>query len=153
MYCSHCGQQADEGSRFCNHCGRPLWESRLCPNCGREPEKAARFCNHCGQSMPNQSTGEAAYSSASPTKTKVAAGVLAIVVGWLGIHKFYLGYTTQGIILVGAFIASLLLAIIIVGIFGLIAITTITLIEGILYLTKTDEEFHYTYVVNRKEWF
>ena len=36
---------------------------------------------------------------------------------------------------------------------GLLAIGTICLIEGILYLTKTDEEFHDTYVVNRKSWF
>ena len=33
-----------------------------------------------------------------PENKKVIAGVLGIVLGWLGAHKFYLGYTTPGII-------------------------------------------------------
>ena len=91
--------------------------------------------------------------STQPTKSKVAAGVLAIVTGGFGIHKFYLGYTVPGIILLVASIISAVTTIILIGIVGLLAIGTICLIEGILYLTKTDEEFHETYVVNRKSWF
>ncbi|MCY4528104.1 MAG: TM2 domain-containing protein [Chloroflexi bacterium] len=77
-----------------------------------------------------------------PTKNKVAAGVLAIVLGWLGIHKFYLGYITAGILLI-------IITVVTCGIVGPI----IGLIEGILYLTKTDEEFHDAYVVNSRSWF
>ena len=88
-----------------------------------------------------------------PTKSKVAAGVLAIVIGGLGIHKFYLGYTGPGIILLVASIVSALTVIVIIGLVGLLVIGTICLIEGILYLTKSDEEFHETYVANRKSWF
>jgi len=57
----------------------------------------------------------------------------------LGIHKFYLGYTKEGII-------QLILSFVCIG--GVIGI-----IEGILYLTKSDEEFVATYITGRKGWF
>jgi len=73
---------------------------------------------------------------------KLVAGILAIVLGSIGIHKFYLGYTTPGIILL------------ILGIFTGCTITSlIGLIEGIIYLTKSDEDFIQTYQVGKKEWF
>lgn len=87
------------------------------------------------------------------SKSKVAAGVLAILLGGLGIHKFYLGYTGPAIILLAATIVSAVLTVVIIGIFGLLAIGAIVLVEGILYLTKSDEEFHSIYVENRKSWF
>lgn len=71
---------------------------------------------------------------------KVVAGILAILVGVLGIHKFYLGYTKEGIIQI------LLSALCGVG-------ALIGLIEGIIYLTKTDEDFYQTYQVGQKGWF
>lgn len=37
--------------------------------------------------------------AASTEKNKVVAGVLAILLGWLGIHKFYLGYNKEGLIM------------------------------------------------------
>ncbi len=94
-----------------------------------------------------------ASDSMQPTKSKIVAGVLAIVVGGLGIHKFYLGYIVPGIVLIVATIISLLTAILLIGLVGLLVIGVICLIEGILYLTKSDEEFHETYVENKKAWF
>ncbi|MCE0522456.1 MAG: TM2 domain-containing protein [Methylacidiphilales bacterium] len=76
---------------------------------------------------------------------KIVAGILAILLGQLGIHKFYLGYTTAGIIM-------LLITVLTCG-FGGAVIWIIGLIEGIIYLTKTDEEFVATYVNGKKEWF
>ncbi len=76
---------------------------------------------------------------------KVVAGVLAILLGWLGIHKFYLGYNTAGLIM-------LLLTLLTCGTVGTV-MWIIGIIEGILYLTKTDEEFVATYVTAKKEWF
>ena len=72
---------------------------------------------------------------------KVLAGVLAIVLGGLGVHKFILGYTQEGII-------QLILGVVTCGIGGIIG-----LVEGIIYLTKTDEEFYQTYQVGKKGWF
>ena len=77
------------------------------------------------------------------TKSKVVAGVLGILLGALGIHKFYLGN-------VGAGIIHLVLTLLVIT----APISSIVgLIEGILYLTKSDEDFHNTYVVQRKAWF
>ncbi len=80
---------------------------------------------------------------------KVVAGVLAILLGGLGIHKFYLGYTTAGIImLVVTVVASPFTCGAGYGLMGLVG-----LIEGIIYLTKTDDQFVATYVAGKKEWF
>ncbi len=85
---------------------------------------------------------------------KVAAGLCGILVGGLGIHKFILGYTNAGIIMLVVSIGGAIL-----GFFTCItfvaawAMALIGLIEGIIYLTKSDEEFVRTYVVGRKEWF
>ena len=76
---------------------------------------------------------------------KVVAGVLAILLGGLGIHKFYLGYTTAGIIMI-------LVTVLTCG-FGGTVMAVIGIVEGIIYLTKTDEEFVATYVTSKKEWF
>lgn len=76
---------------------------------------------------------------------KVVAGILGILLGGLGIHKFYLGYTTPGIIL-------LAITLVTCG-FGSIVTSIIGLVEGIIYLTKSDEEFIQTYQVGKKEWF
>jgi TM2 domain-containing membrane protein YozV len=72
---------------------------------------------------------------------KLAAGLCGIFFGWLGIHKFILGYTNEGIITI---VASILTC----GGFGIIGF-----IEGILYLVKSDQEFYQTYILSKKGWF
>lgn len=72
---------------------------------------------------------------------KLIAGLLGILLGGFGVHKFYLGYTKAGII-------QIIVTFLTCGIGSVIG-----LIEGILYLVKTDEEFEETYVRNTKEWF
>jgi TM2 domain-containing membrane protein YozV len=72
---------------------------------------------------------------------KLICGILAIVIGSLGIHKFILGYNQEGII-------QIVISVFTCGIGGIIG-----LIEGIIYLTKTDEEFYQTYQVNKRGWF
>ncbi len=83
-------------------------------------------------------------SSESENK-RILAGVLAIFFGALGIHKFVLGYYKEGVIML---VVSLLS-------FGFLAalMALVGLIEGILYLTKSDAEFYSTYQVNQRPWF
>jgi TM2 domain-containing membrane protein YozV len=76
---------------------------------------------------------------------KIAAGVCGILLGALGIHKFILGYTKEGVIML---LVSILTAGILAPVMGIIG-----LIEGILYLTKSDEEFVRIYVTGKKGWF
>ncbi|WP_347051178.1 TM2 domain-containing protein [Flavobacterium olei] len=72
---------------------------------------------------------------------KVLAGLMGILFGSLGIHKFVLGYTQEGII-------QLVISVVTCGIGSIIGF-----IEGIIYLTKSDEEFYQTYQVGKKGWF
>lgn len=88
----------------------------------------------------------------SEPKSKVAAGVLGILLGGLGIHKFYLGFVGPGLVYllvntIGWFITIWLLGIpnMVLGIMAFV--------EGIIYLTKTDEEFERLYVIEKKQWF
>lgn len=84
-------------------------------------------------------------STVPGAEKKITAGILAILLGALGIHKFFLGYTTAGIIMLLVTILTLGMGGAVTGIIGLI--------EGILYLTKPDEEFVETYIKNKKAWF
>jgi len=72
---------------------------------------------------------------------KVLAGVLGIFLGFLGVHKFVLGYTKQGII-------QIIISIFTCGFGGMVGF-----VEGIIYLTKSDDEFYETYQLNKKAWF
>jgi TM2 domain-containing membrane protein YozV len=82
------------------------------------------------------------------SEKKIVAGILGILLGGLGIHKFILGYTKEGVIM-------LLVSILGTLFFGLgpIVMGIIGLIEGIIYLTKSDEEFVATYINGKKGWF
>jgi TM2 domain-containing membrane protein YozV len=71
---------------------------------------------------------------------RTTCGILAILLGGFGVHKFMMGQTTAGIITI-----FLSLCTCTGGFIGMI--------EGIIYLTKTDEEFYQTYVVEKKAWF
>ena len=72
---------------------------------------------------------------------KLVAGILALLLGSLGVHKFILGYTQEGII-------QIVITIITCGIGGIIPF-----IEGILYLAKSDADFFQTYHVGKRGWF
>tara|TARA_R110002072_G_scaffold22615_1_gene79196 strand:+ start:15330 stop:15719 length:390 start_codon:yes stop_codon:yes gene_type:complete len=89
----------------------------------------------------------------STENKKIIAGILAIVLGAFGIHKFILGYNKEGIILLVASLIGVVTTCIIIGSFILMATGIVGLIEGIIYLTKSDEEFYETYQANKKPWF
>ncbi len=76
---------------------------------------------------------------------KVLAGVLGIVFGALGVHKFYLGYTQAGVIMLVVSVATC-------GV-GATPMAVIGLIEGIMYITMPEDRFEQTYIVGRKAWF
>tara|TARA_R110002049_G_scaffold112299_3_gene261729 strand:- start:2560 stop:2952 length:393 start_codon:yes stop_codon:yes gene_type:complete len=79
---------------------------------------------------------------------KILAGILAIVLGGFGVHKFILGYSKEGIIMLIVSIVGWFLC----GIPSML-VWIVGLIEGIIYLTKSDQEFYATYQVGRKPWF
>lgn len=72
---------------------------------------------------------------------RIVAGVLGIVIGGLGIHRFILDDVKGGLL-------RILITVATCG-FG----SLIGFIEGIIYLTKSDEEFIRVYQIEKKEWF
>jgi TM2 domain-containing membrane protein YozV len=80
---------------------------------------------------------------------KTSAGICGILLGGLGIHKFIMGYSMEGAIML---VVSLVTGLFTCGLSSLI-IHLIGLIEGIIYLSMTQEQFDYTYIRNRKPWF
>lgn len=91
------------------------------------------------------SAGSVSPAIAARASNKIAAGICGILLGSLGIHKFILGYTGAGVIMLLVTILSCGIAYPVMHIIGLI--------EGIIYLAKSDEEFVRIYVDGRKEWF
>ena len=94
--------------------------AKYCSKCGKEIDDNASFCQYCGQnSVPTPNQGN--------KKSKIAAGILGICLGYFGVHNFYLGFT-------GKAVGQLLITLISCG--TLFWISWIWgLIEGILILT------------------
>lgn len=88
---------------------------------------------------------EVVMATVPGAEKKVAAGICGILLGGLGVHKFILGYKNEGLIMLLVSVLSCFTLSFVVSIVGIV--------EGIIYLTKTDEEFVSTYVTNKKGWF
>lgn len=81
MYCTNCGNFLPDDAVFCTACG----------------EKTGRRAVHDGNIIDDISRKYSANTAYRP-KSRILAGILAIVLGSLGIHNFYLGYTKKGMI-------------------------------------------------------
>lgn len=116
----------------------------------QQPGQAAYYSQSNGYYAPGQGAYQVPYQQPLVhTKDHVAAGLLAIFLGVFGVHKFYLGYHTTGFIMLGVTILGSLLTIgIAAGVVWLIGV-----IEGIIYLTKSQSEFEQLYVFNKREMF
>ncbi len=96
---------------------------------------------------PDGDTAASIYviSAAIGDKNRYIAAILAcpFLLGMLGLHKFYLGRTNAGVVmLVGSCLVITL------PIVGLIAF-----LEMIIYLVKSDQSFYEDYVAGTKSWF
>ena len=76
---------------------------------------------------------------------KLAAGLCGLLLGGFGVHKFLLGYTNEGLIM-------LAISLFTCGI-GYPLMHIVGFIEGIIYLTKPDAQFVQEYITERKPWF
>lgn len=121
--------------------GQPQPFSQAAPEVGAAPQQPAGYA---------QSASQQPYSQAAPqTKDHVAAGLLAIFLGCLGIHKFYLGYNTPGFIMLAITVIGSIFSL---GIAGVVMLV-ISIVEGIIYLSKSQTEFEQIYVFGDREWF
>lgn len=109
MYCKNCGTELNNNAAVCLTCGCAVGTgTNHCSNCGAATAPNAVVCTSCGVAL-NVNNAPAGGSSA---KSKTTAGLLAIFLGTLGIHNFYLGYTQKAVIqlivsIVGSFLFGL----------------------------------------------
>jgi len=94
------------------------------------------------------------------SRLKIIAGVLGILLGGLGIHKFVIGATVPGIIMLAVTLLGSCLFLgagwLLIGLpcgLGPAAMGLIGFVEGIVYLTKSDEDFNRIYLVGKRGWF
>ncbi len=106
---------------------------KYCPKCGTKIEGKTSFCPECGARLDNNYSNGMHQKEASD-KNKLTAGLLAIFLGSLGIHYFYLGKSTAGIL-------SIILSLCSCGIWSLLMF-----VQGIVMLTLSDEDFTRKYV-------
>lgn len=123
----------------------------ICQKCSYQNSSFDNNCRNCGSSLmhgqiPNYGGMQPIPTAKPPgADKKIAAGICGILLGELGIHKFILGYSTEGLIM-------LLCTVLSCGILAL-PMKIIAIVEGIIYLTKSDEEFVQLYVTRKKGWF
>jgi len=146
VFCTKCGAQNDDGMQACSHCQatlplvgvgyQPGYQAQADYQTGYQPIQPPAPMYQAQSGLDWQARG---------ANKKIAAGICGILVGTFGVHKFILGYQTEGVIML---LVSLLSC-------GTLAIVMqiIGIVEGIMYLTKSDEEFVRTYVEGRKGWF
>ena len=91
---------------------------------------------------------------AQARQKKIIAGVLAIVLGWMGAHKFFLGSIGAGIIMACVcLVGSIACAFACMPGGGAYAMALIGLIGGIIYLSMPDDQFYRTPIVGKRPWF
>ena len=85
---------------------------------------------------------------------KIAAGICGIMFGTFGVHKFSLGLTGGAVTMLCISLACLFLTpFTCVSFLALPVMHIIGLVEGIIYLTKSDAEFYQVYMVQKRQWF
>lgn len=123
MFCKNCGAEIDPQAAVCVKCGfQNGTGSNYCSNCGTQVVPGANVCMNCGHFV-----NQAPKYDPSIQKSKIAAGILGILVGAFGVHNFYLGFT-------GKAVAQLLISVLTCGV-GAAVSGIWGLIEGILILT------------------
>ena len=97
---------------------------KFCVECGAAINEKAEICPECGVRQPGTGSGS--------DDERLIAALLAIFLGGIGAHKFYLGKTTQGLLYLCFFWTAIP--------------ALIGIIEGVIYLSKSDEEFRQQYL-------
>ena len=129
--CPQCGAPIDPGASECKFCGEKLATQQAAQQVNTQQAAYVQQPQSQPQIIIQQAAPQQVYVSginpAWPVKSKTVAGVLGILLGGIGVHKFYLGKVGMGI---------LYLLFCWTGIPAVIG-----LIEGIMYLCSNEENF------------
>lgn len=139
--CSNCNYQYTEDERFCPNCGQARGEENNAYNNNVNYYGAPNINQDLSGTQINSAEDVERMNVPKSAKSKTTAGVLALLLGAWGIHKFYLGYYGTGVIMI-------LICFLTCGMSYILAI-----IEGIIYLSMSNQDFYLTYVQNEKHWF
>lgn len=122
MYCRNCGTQLQGNVSACTSCGVPPKSGKKhCHSCGKPTVAEAVVCVNCGVSLRPVND-----------KSRTTAGILALLLGGLGVHKFYLGNNSLGLVYLlfsWTFVPAIVGA-----------------VEGLIYLTMSDDAFAEKYL-------
>lgn len=99
--------------------------AKFCENCGAQLKEGADVCVSCGKAIKK-------VNVAGTGKSKVAAGLLALFFGTLGVHNFYLGYTGKAVAQLIITIIGWITMIIVIGWVLVSAVSIWALIEAIM---------------------
>lgn len=125
MYCQNCGNELRENDVFCPCCGEKVKsQKKYCQNCGKPIDAYTDVCPSCGYHIPHE------VIKVTHPKSKLVAGLLGILLGGFGVHNFYLGYSSKGVIQVALLICGLFTC----GLSSAIA-EVWGVIEGVMILT------------------
>lgn len=133
-HCINCGDEINDQAELCTNCGfnqtNELEGShgergeneKYCVECGELISKRAEICPECGVRQP---------ATGSSSDEQVVAGILALLLGGIGVHKFYQGNMRNGVLYLCFFWTA------IPALLGLI--------EGILMLIADEREYEQKY--------
>lgn len=160
FYCTHCGNLVPHDAYACMKCGcRPRSGKAHCYNCGVNVRQEQVMCIKCGvrldridwgQKPPVDDSHNPPMPPAKFCPDRVGSSALAIVLGCIGIHKFYMGYVVEGFIMlamttIGTFMWQ--------GFEPFILMVSVSWFEAISMMSRNDESFVVNYVKNRRPWF
>lgn len=130
MYCRNCGKEMSELAVVCVNCGvQKGGGTAFCPNCASETTPEQVVCTNCGVSLVSK------VAAAPGAKSKMAAGLLGILLGGFGVHNFYLGFTGKAIAQLSLMVVGIATSCIAIGVIPMMAASIWGLVEGIMILT------------------
>lgn len=143
MYCRNCGAEMHENAVVCVKCGvQKNGASNFCQNCGNPTNTEAVVCVNCGVSLAKKGSSSSGGTGVKGEKTKMVAGLLAIFLGHLGLHEFYLGNKQKAIYKIVATVISALLFLVGIGIIAFFAIWGWNIYDAVMIFTgkRTDSD-------------
>ena len=100
MNCKNCGANNKEGAKFCEYCGTSLPKPQepqapvtviINNNVGSTPEEKP-------QPQSSYTSNYSLYDYLPAKKSKGTVFIICLLFGWLGMHKFYVNKSTEGVL-------------------------------------------------------
>jgi TM2 domain-containing membrane protein YozV len=138
LFCTNCGNSVSEQAVACMSCGAaPIGHRKFCRHCGAGLNPEQVICVKCGAGIStagaSRTVGRGTSTGTSWEKNKLVAGLLGILLGGIGAHKYYMGSWGWGIVFTATVILSMGFLAFIPAIIGLV--------EGIMFLVMSEDTF------------